>query len=287
MASLLKGVLSFVSTAIIRRPVATAFGLIGACEVVSSAATRFFRWVPLEVADIVSLLVGNGTAILYYAHSDRTIRQLILTLCTTAWSLRLSAFLFIRTFRGFQDNRLDNMRSSVRGALTWCIAQTIWIFVTGLPIWIAMRPDTASMSPLTVSDLLGVLGFIVGWSFEAIADVQRAKFIKLRKLSENLTSATNTATTAKFCQSGLFKLCRFPNYFGEWLMWTSLSVVAFQTTTHWSRMLLPIVPCFLHQLFHKVSIRLALEKMKRRLNAEEFERWNQMPLFFPRFSMSK
>lgn len=262
---------------IVRAPLLTAAAMIGASEVVVAAATYFTSSIPLEVTDVFTLLLGNTVSAIYYANSPRQLPQKILLTCTSAWALRLSAFLAKRTLNGFHDDRLDNMRNSLPAALAWSAAQTLWIFCTLFPVWITMAPsaNAAQAHSLHPVDYVSLVGFCTGFFFESTADAQKAAFIASKKDPQQTTEEP-------FCNKGLFKLCRFPNYFGEFLMWSSLSVFAFTKSISRTRFLLPLGPAFIYTIFHNTSIPMAVSKMKKRLNDKHYKRWSQTPLFFPR-----
>lgn len=265
---------SFIMKNIVARPLVTAFGIVGGCEVVSSSLTYLVRSIPIEIGDPFSVLIGVFSTALYYTKSARVPGQTALLSCVTAWGLRLSSFLLRRTLRGFHDDRLDKLRSSAAGAATWCIAQTIWIFGTLLPVWVGMPARAQPKRSLGLFEYVALTAFVVGFVFEAVGDYQKASFVAAKK-------SNDVTNMPPFCNSGLFALCRFPNYFGEFCMWTSLSALSFLLTSHWTRWLLPICPVFSYSLFHKVSIPLAVEKMENRLSEDDYKRWCRIPLFFP------
>lgn len=266
---------------IAKAPLLTALTAIGACEVVCSTVTHLTSAVPLEAVDVFTILVGNAVSAIYYANSARQFPQKIMLACTSTWALRLSSFLAKRMLNGFRDDRLDKVRNSLPGTVTWGMAQTLWMFCTLLPVWVTMNPSshTSQTNSLQPLHYLALTGFCTGFFFESTADAQKAAYIASLKNS-------NQTTSEPFCNKGLFKLCRFPNYFGEVLMWTSLSVFAFRTSTSQIRFLLPLGPAFIYTVFHKTSIPMAISKMKKRLNDKDYQRWSQIPLFFPRIPKS-
>lgn len=283
----------FINRSLVRRPLLSAFALLAGLEVVSTILTRLLpSLLPLEIADIYSLLAGNAIALAQLqAVGENAPRRVLLLMGTTAWAWRLAFFLLRRTARGFSDERLDGMRGSSRGAVTWGTLQTVWVFITLLPVWIGLRPPV-NTSPIGVVDAVAIIGFLIAWLMEAVADEQRAGFVlKRERILRGFRTKYGSDGTdiveeeerkrLRWCSTGLFRLCRFPNYFGEWFMWVCMSVMGFRSTNHWSKFIIPLSPWFVYMILHKASIRLAVEKMQRKLSAEEFEEWNKIPLFFP------
>ncbi len=86
------------------------------------------------------------------------------------------------------------------------------MLILPLPAWIIFHSQSKRPS------LFSIMGFglwILSFSFESLADYQKQKWIK------------NKAGQKKsFCDVGLWKYCRHPNYFGEWMCWNSLIVIS-------------------------------------------------------------
>jgi steroid 5-alpha reductase family enzyme len=76
-----------------------------------------------------------------------------------------------------------------------------------------LGPDTS----LTKIEIFGWLMWISGLVFEHTGDVQKKKFISTCK-KDGIRGAV--------CNIGLWNYTRHPNYFGEWLVWTSLVVTS-------------------------------------------------------------
>ena len=76
-----------------------------------------------------------------------------------------------------------------------------------------LGPDTA----LTKIEIFGWLMWISGLVFEHTGDIQKKKFISKCK---------KDGTKGAVCNIGLWNYTRHPNYFGEWMVWTSLVVTS-------------------------------------------------------------
>lgn len=235
--------------------------------------TYWIHSIPLEVADVYSLFIANVLTVIYYLGSRQHVAQVILLTCVTVWSTRLATFLSTRAMHGFHDDRLNSMRKTARGAVTWYFAQTMWMFLTFFPVWIGMCSSKIceSRRPLNVIDGVAVAFFFIAFVSSALAAAQKAIFLV----------ASHEKEGKSLYDKGLFSFCRFPNYFAEWVMWCSLSLLAFQSSDPARRWLLPVCPIFLYYFFHGVSIPMAIASMRRRLDAEQYASWSRIPLFFP------
>ena len=76
-----------------------------------------------------------------------------------------------------------------------------------------LGPETG----LTKLEMFGWLLWISGFVFEHTGDVQKMKFISKCK-KDGIRNAV--------CNIGLWNYTRHPNYFGEWMVWTSLVITS-------------------------------------------------------------
>ncbi|WP_116970673.1 DUF1295 domain-containing protein, partial [Blastomonas sp. UPD001] len=81
------------------------------------------------------------------------------------------------------------------------------------PAFVLAQSETALTVPIFVALLIWAIGFVI----ETIADSQKKAFVK---------EATKQNRANAVCTIGLWRFCRHPNYFGEWLAWTALAVAA-------------------------------------------------------------
>lgn len=255
-------------------PILSAAAVVALLQSISTAITYNFPEIfPIEWADIFSLVIASLLTIIYYHHSAQTSRQFCLLLCVLGWAFRLSVFLASRIRKGFHDKRLDTFRGSKAGAKRWLLAQSLWISVTLLPVWIGMAPH-ASDTRWNVLDFVILTGYMVGLVIETVADAQKAAFLEVNSQRE-------TRERRVACDIGLFRYSRFPNYFGEWLVWTSLCLAGWQAGVGWTRMLLPICSWFVLNIFYRLSIPLAITAVRKRATDEQFKDWCKTSLFVP------
>ena len=128
-------------------------------------------------------------------------RQIILTLFVVLWGLRLALFLLLRIIQWGEDRRFDEMRDNLGKLAVFWIFQAVWVWTVSLPVTLVNATDT---NPFLQSvDLIGWLMWAVGFMIEGTADQQKLNF---KKSPEN---------RGKWCNVGLWKYTRHPNYFGE------------------------------------------------------------------------
>ena len=126
----------------------------------------------------------------------------------------------------------------------------MWVSVCSLSALTAM----SSSIGIVLNELffIGIFIFISGLSLEIIADYQKTKF---RKQPEN---------RGYFISSGLWAYSRHPNYVGEIVLWTGVSVMSFSSLSGVQYIAL-ISPIFTYLLLVYVSgIRILEASGKKR-----------------------
>ena len=70
---------------------------------------------------------------------------------------------------------------------------------------------------VAVTDILGLLLFTGGLSFEVIADRQKDQWVQEKKAKKH---------SEEFLTRGLWSKSRYPNYFGEATLWSGIAILA-------------------------------------------------------------
>ncbi|KAJ3411478.1 hypothetical protein HDV05_002131 [Chytridiales sp. JEL 0842] len=136
-------------------------------------------------------------------------RQIILTTTTTIWATRLFLFLFSRVHTLKGDRRFDKIKNQpLRFFAVWMI-QGVWVTLVGLPAYAVAAVSPVDQPPLGLTDYAGLGLWTLGFIFEATADAQKLAWQK--KLGDSRFN--------KFISTGMWSLCRYPNYFGEITLW--------------------------------------------------------------------
>ncbi|KAK4554645.1 hypothetical protein LTR86_008147 [Recurvomyces mirabilis] len=148
-------------------------------------------------------------------------RQVVLSAAVTIWATRLGSFLFARiTADEGKDSRFDGIRESAPKFLGAFLAQATWVSLCLMPVLAinSIPATTLAVLPLvTLTDILGVLLYVGGITFEATADSQKNKWVKEKKEKKH---------NEEFLTRGLWSKSRHPNYFGEATLWTGIATTA-------------------------------------------------------------
>ena len=196
-------------------------------------------------------------------------REIILAVSVLMWTIRLSIFLFQRVKRVGKDVRFDSYKFSFSKFLLAWMTQGLWVFMCLLPILTVFSSST-SYENLYLT--FGVLIYLVGLVIEIIADYQKTVHNKINNKKR------------KFITSGLWSRSRHPNYFGEFLVWTGITIICFPVFSGLKYVAL-ITPIFIYFLLNYISgINFLEERGKDKWgnNPEYVKYLKTTPKFFPK-----
>jgi steroid 5-alpha reductase family enzyme len=204
-------------------------------------------------------------------------RSLLLLALVVIWAARLGSYLFSRIRKAGKDSRFDDIKPSfLRFLNTWTI-QGLWVTFTASAAWVAIT--TVTRRGLGIFALVGFLVWVVGFTIEVVADIQKSRF------------RADPKNKGKFIKSGLWGWSRHPNYFGEILLWIGIAIIVLPVLRGWQWISL-ISPLFVTLLITRVSGVPMLEKKadEKWGGQEDYETYKKrtpvlVPL--PRFSSDK
>ena len=139
--------------------------------------------------------------------------------------------------------------------------QGLIMWVVALPIQVAHFGATA----LGWLDAIGVGVWMAGWLFESVGDWQLARF------------KANAENHGKVMDRGLWRYTRHPNYFGDFLVWWGLYLVAAATGAWWT----VISPLLMSILLIRVSGVALLERSLKEKRPDYKDYAARTSSFFP------
>lgn len=83
-----------------------------------------------------------------------------------------------------------------------------------LPIFIIASNSNPEFS---VFELVGLVIWLLAFAMETVADLQKSRFLREMK---------QAGEKHQVCDVGLWRYCRHPNYFAEWMVWNGLVIAA-------------------------------------------------------------
>ncbi len=172
-------------------------------------------------------------------------RSILLFGLVVIWAVRLGSFLFRRVQKAGKDDRFDELKPSFLRFLNVWNLQGLWVTFTFAAALVAIT--TKYSKGLDGFALAGLLLWVIGFSFEAVADAQKSRF------------NANPANKGKFIKNGLWSRSRHPNYFGEITLWVGVAVIALPVLQGWQWVAI-ISPVFVAILLTRISGVPLLEK---------------------------
>jgi steroid 5-alpha reductase family enzyme len=155
---------------------------------------------------------GVGLAAITYlwVHQLETAQAYLVAGVIGLWSLRLTYHLLRnRVLPGQEDPRYVHLArywggTAARNFYFLFLAQVLFVALFVFPVSIAMRAEQ-----LGLWDGVGVAVALLALFGESLADRQLAQF------------RSDPVRRRQVCQTGLWRYCRHPNYFFEWMHWLS------------------------------------------------------------------
>jgi steroid 5-alpha reductase family enzyme len=150
------------------------------------------------------------------AGSGDTGRRVLVTVLTAAWGLRLAVHIARRGRGHGEDPRYERLLAKAPGSRTWYALRTVYC-LQGALVWLVSLPVQAASyapGPLGVLAWAGTAVWAVGLCFEAVGDAQLTRF------------KADPGHRGRIMDRGLWAWTRHPNYFGDFLVWWGLYLVA-------------------------------------------------------------
>lgn len=247
-----------VSSAIVSFLYTTLLFVLG--ELIHNHSIFDFNW---------SMLPAAFYAPLYALHplsSPNMTRFWLLFVAVSLWSVRLSGNWLYKGGLGFEDFRYRNYRATMSPKVFFVFAYTVLFLVQiamvyGMvtPIYVAFRSPT----PVNLLDYGAFVVVVAGTAFELVADAQQHRFRRLRDEGK---------TTSRFCNVGLWRYSRHPNYFGEMCVWWGVYLFAVASGAGWLNWAIvgPLTVC---GLFFGGSIKITeAHELARKPEYAEYQR---------------
>lgn len=196
--------------------------LFGVSLLISAIGFKKFVWF-LSVGYGLSILgCGLTLLIMYLVLGHMNITGLIACVLLMVYGFRLGGFLLFRELKAQSYQKTLKEVTTTEKPIPVFVKITIWIVCAALYMAQAAgvmfllqyryRYQTAFLDTNAL-EIIGVSIMALGIFIEALADHQK--------------SASKKLDASKPAMTGLYKICRCPNYYGEILMWTGVFVYFF------------------------------------------------------------
>ncbi len=152
-------------------------------------------------------------------------RRLLVAGLVSVWGLRLAGYIARRKLRERREDpryaawrERHGARFPLVSLFTVFLLQGALVWVVSLPVQGAAGQD-GGLGPL---DFVGVAVWAAGLFFEATGDAQLARF------------KADPANRGTVMDRGLWRYTRHPNYFGDFLVWWGLYLIALSAGAWWT-----------------------------------------------------
>ena len=198
----------------------------------------------VSIVDSIWSLMILAAASVYLWHNEAIgTRETVIFLLVLIWALRLAIYLTWRNWGQPEDHRYQQIRSKYEPYFAFKSLLIIFVFQAVLAWLISLPLLTVlpSSSPFTLLDAAAIILWLVGMSFETIADYQLQRF----KAAPN--------NKGKVLDTGLWRYSRHPNYFGEFCIWWGFYLFAVGSDGWWT-IISPLLMSFLLLRFSGVTL---------------------------------
>ena len=210
----------------------------------------------------------------------------------------VGTYLFSRISADGSDSRFDGIRNSPPKFLGAFFAQATWVSLCLMPVLAINSLPVSTFAALSgavgITDIIGILLYLGGLSFEVTADRQKNAWVQEKKQKKH---------DEDFLTRGLWSKSRHPNYFGESTLWTGIATLSAGVLCSsagqlgmglagWglagktiAAAMAGVSPAFVTFLLLKVSgIPMSENKYDKRYgDREDYQKWKrETPMFIPK-----
>lgn len=196
-----------------------------------SLVTLLWIWsVFIKNVSIVDIFWGVGFVVVnaYYAFMSGELdtRKILILVLVSIWGLRLAIYLAARNIGKGEDFRYQQFRKDYGPKKYWWFSFFQTFLLQGILIMIISLPllgvhTSENSGDLIILDYIGIIVWLIGFTFEAGGDFQLARF---KRDAKNKGKVLNT---------GFWKYTRHPNYFGDSAVWWAYAIFSIAAGSYW------------------------------------------------------
>ena len=235
------------------------------------SAVGFFKFVYFFSVGYGFAIAGSGVAMLVMYSREANLPSILLCFLFIIYGVRLSGFLLVREFKSTSYRKTLNHATGGDKPMPIFVKAAIWI-PCFLMYTTQVSPVLYRMDARDYSGNMPVIGVIimtVAILIESIADRQK--------------SQAKIKNPNRFCDTGLYKIVRCPNYLGEVLFWTGVLVSGFgalRGVIQWAIAVLGYL-LLIYVMFSGAK-RLETRQNKNYWNDPEYQRYvKKTPILLP------
>ena len=245
--------------------------------IILTFVTLLWIWsVFIKNVSIVDIFWGFGfvvvNAFYVFMTGELNNRKILILILVSIWGLRLAFYLAYRNIGKKEDFRYQEFRRNYGPKRYWWFSFFQTFLLQGALIMIVSLPllginSSKSNGLLNILDYIGILIWLIGFTFEAVGDFQLTCF------------KSNFKNKGKVLNTGFWKYTRHPNYFGDSAVWWAYAIFSIAAGSYW-QIVGSIVMTFLILKISGVSL---LEKTLKETKPHYRDYIEKTNSFFPWF----
>lgn len=199
--------------------------------IILALVTLLWIWsVFIKNVSIVDIFWGLGfvvvNAFYVFMSGELNARKILILILVSIWGLRLAIYLAFRNIGKGEDFRYQEFRRKYGPKRYWWFSFFQTFLLQGVLIMIISLPllginSSTSFGTLNVLDYIGILVWLIGFTFEAGGDFQLARF------------KSNLKNKEMVLNTGFWKYTRHPNYFGDSAIWWAYAIFSIAAGSYW------------------------------------------------------
>lgn len=248
-----------------------------ASSIILILVTLLWIWsVFIKNVSIVDIFWGLGFVVVntfyVFMSGELNARKIVILTLVCIWGFRLAIYLAIRNIGKGEDFRYQEFRQNYGPKRYWWFSYFQTFLLQGILIMIISLPLLGinynnSNGNLQILDYLGIIIWIIGFTFETVGDFQLSNF---KRDSKN---------KGKILHTGLWKYTRHPNYFGDSAVWWAYGIFSIAAGSYWQA----IGAVIMTLLILKISGVSLLEKTLKETKPQYKEYIQKTSSFIPWF----
>lgn len=222
-------------------------------------AIGFYKYVYFLSVGYGLAIAGLGIAILTLFHRQAAVVNAVQCLIFTAYGARLSGFLITREIRSGAYRKTLSSTTAAGAGMAVYVKAAIWISMSVLyvmqvsPVFYRLYNGAADV----VLPWIGIAVSLCALCIETLADLQK--------------SAQKAVNPDMVATKGLYRMVRCPNYFGEVLFWTGVTLGGLTALSGWAQWVIA--------LFAYAAIVAIMFNGAQRLEKRQMARYGSLPAY--------
>ena len=215
-------------------------------------------------------ITAVGISLLLLFRDNLDFSYIISSVILICYGIRLGGFLLFRELKSKTYNKKMKNEISDGSHMTlpikimmWISCALLYILMTS-PIIYRFVNESKSDTCFIIGIIIAVLGIII----ESLSDYQKNK---AKKKDPN-----------RFCDTGLFKIVRCPNYLGELIIWLGVFISGFTTLSGWQWLIAIIGFLGIVYIMFSGARRLELRQDRTYGDDKEYQKYvKKTPILLP------